>query len=273
MAQRRMFSLKVIDTDNFLDMSVSARELYFQFGMRADDDGFVGNPRKIMKMVGASDDDIKVLIAKKFIIPMSTSGVCVVTHWKVNNFIRPDRYEETQFKEEKGRLSLIDGRYSFDFTNKVGMPSGIPDDIPRLGEVSTSTKNDSTINPSISTISISNEDKGAAPPPPKKETISYELTPKEEAGQFFDNLVKGGTNLWVEKYLEELVVKGVPRDQLRKEAIKFAAYWTEKNSSGKKERWELQKTFEVGRRLAMWLSRSNSSQNPFIKKNKTIIYE
>ncbi len=151
-------------------------------------------------------------------------------------------------------------------------------------DISTSTKNSKTLKEDstndekslkddITDIDISNEDKGAAPPPPKKETISYELTPKEEAGQFFDNLVGGGTNLWVEKYLEELVVKGAPRDQLRKEAIKFATYWTEKNNSGKKERWELQKTFEVGRRLATWLSRSNSSQNPFIKKNKTIIYE
>jgi hypothetical protein len=135
MAKRRMFSLKVIDTDNFLEMSVSARELYFQFGMRADDDGIVGNPRKIMKMVGASDDDFRVLIAKKFVIPMSTNGVCVITHWRVNNFIRPDRYEETEFKEEKGRLSLIDGKYSFDFTNKVGMSCGIPDGIPSIGQV------------------------------------------------------------------------------------------------------------------------------------------
>lgn len=141
MAQRRMFSLKVIDTDNFLDMSVASRELYFQLGMRADDDGFVSNPRRIMRMLGASDDDLRLLITKKFIIPMSTNGVCVVTHWKVNNFIRPDRYEETQFKEEKARLSLIDGKYCFDFMNKID--TGIPEDIPlvdpgkvRLGKVS-----------------------------------------------------------------------------------------------------------------------------------------
>lgn len=129
-----MFSLKVIDTDNFLDMSVSARELYFQFGMRADDDGFVSNPKRIMKMVGASDDDLRMLVAKQFIIPMATNGVCVVTHWKINNFIRPDRYEATQFKEEKLRLNTIDGKYSFDFMNKIGIPDDIPDDIPRLGK-------------------------------------------------------------------------------------------------------------------------------------------
>ena len=142
MAQRRMFSLKVIDTDNFLDMPVSARELYFQFGMRADDDGFVANPKRIMKMIGASDDDFRVLEARKFVIPMSDNGVSVITHWKVNNFIRPDRYEATQFKEEKAKLSLVDGRYFFDFVNKV--ESGIPNDIPSIGKVSIGKDNNTS---------------------------------------------------------------------------------------------------------------------------------
>lgn len=111
MAQRRMFSLKVIDTDNFLDMSPTAQNLYFHLGMRADDDGFVASPKKIMQMCGAPDDDMKVLIAKCFIIPMATNGVCVITHWKVNNLIRPDRYVETEYKEEKGRLDCKDNKY------------------------------------------------------------------------------------------------------------------------------------------------------------------
>ena len=100
-----MFSLKIIDTDNFLEMPISARELYFQFGMRADDDGFVGNPKRIMKMIGTSDDDIKVLIAKKFIIPFE-SGVCVISDWRVHNLLREDRYTETIFKKEKQTLLL-----------------------------------------------------------------------------------------------------------------------------------------------------------------------
>lgn len=111
MAQRRMFSLKIIDTDGFLDMPISARELYFQFGMRADDDGFVGNPKRIMKMIGASDDDIKVLIAKKFIIPFE-SGVCVISDWKIHNYIQTDRYQETQFKlEKKALIENESGKY------------------------------------------------------------------------------------------------------------------------------------------------------------------
>ena len=109
-----MFSLKIIDTDGFLDMPISARELYFQFGMRADDDGFVGNPKRIMKMIGASDDDIKVLIVKKFIIPFE-SGVCVISDWKIHNYIQTDRYQETQFKLEKKALTEDDsGKYLLD---------------------------------------------------------------------------------------------------------------------------------------------------------------
>ena len=86
MAQRRMFSLKVIDTDEFLDMPQSSQLLYFHLAMRADDDGFVSNPKKIMKITGSGDDDAKVLTAKNFIIPFE-SGVCVIRHWRIHNYI------------------------------------------------------------------------------------------------------------------------------------------------------------------------------------------
>lgn len=109
-----MFSLKVVDTDMFLDMSPSAQNLYFHLGMRADDDGFVSNPKKIANMTNAADNDMQILIAKGFIIPMSTNGVCVVTHWKINNLIKSDRYTETEYKEEKDRLVCIEGKYAFE---------------------------------------------------------------------------------------------------------------------------------------------------------------
>lgn len=133
MAQRRMFSLRVVDTDMFLDMSPTAQNLYFHLGMRADDDGFVSSPKKIMKMVGAPDDDYRVLVAKGFIIPMATNGVCVVSHWKVNNLIKNDRYTETMYKEEKARISEKDGIYFIDFENGSKMvPEVEPQD--RLGK-------------------------------------------------------------------------------------------------------------------------------------------
>lgn len=98
-----MFSMKIVDTDAFLDMSQTAQLLYFHFSMRADDDGFVSNPKKIMRMIGVQDDDMKVLIAKKFIIPFD-SGVCVIKHWKIHNYIQNDRYSETNYTEEKMKL-------------------------------------------------------------------------------------------------------------------------------------------------------------------------
>ena len=102
MAQRRMFSLKIVGSDAFLEMPTSSRELYFQLGMYADDDGFI-SPRKIMRMIGASDDDLKMLIAKRFVLPFE-SGIVVVKHWKMNNQLRSDRHSPTQYIKELSTL-------------------------------------------------------------------------------------------------------------------------------------------------------------------------
>lgn len=103
MAQRRMFSLQVIDTDLFMDMPLSAQALYFHLGMRADDDGFVGNAKRIQKLVGAADDDLKLLILKGFVIVFE-SGVLVIRHWRVSNYIQNDRYQPTIYEAEKNML-------------------------------------------------------------------------------------------------------------------------------------------------------------------------
>ena len=94
MAERRMFAKTIIDSDAFLDMPTTTRLLYYDLSMRADDDGFINSPKKIQRMIGASDDDLKVLIAKKFIIPFE-SGVVVIKHWKIHNYIQKDRYKPT----------------------------------------------------------------------------------------------------------------------------------------------------------------------------------
>ena len=107
MAERRMFSTKIVDSDAFLDMPLSAQALYFHLNMRADDDGFVNNPKKIQRMVGASDDDLKLLIAKRFLLAFD-SGVVVVKHWLMHNLIRKDRYHPTQYQEEYRTLYLKD---------------------------------------------------------------------------------------------------------------------------------------------------------------------
>lgn len=103
MAQKRMFSLQVVDTDKFMDMSTSAQALYFHLGMHGDDDGFVSSPRKIARATGCNDDDMRLLAAKGFIIPFD-SGVVVITDWKINNTLKNDRYQSTIYQEEKAML-------------------------------------------------------------------------------------------------------------------------------------------------------------------------
>ena len=105
MAERRMMSKSVIDTDYFLEMPSSTQCLYFHLCMRADDDGFVSSPKKIMAMTGSSGDDYRILMSKQFIIPFE-SGVCVITHWRIHNLIRADRYKPTMYQDEKQQLDI-----------------------------------------------------------------------------------------------------------------------------------------------------------------------
>lgn len=105
MAERRMFAKTIIDSDAFLEMPTTSQLLYFHLAMRADDDGFVNKPKSLMRMVGCKDDDLKLLFVKKFLIPFE-SGVVVIKHWKIHNYIRKDTYTETKYKEEKSTLEL-----------------------------------------------------------------------------------------------------------------------------------------------------------------------
>ena len=109
MADRRMFAKTIIDSDDFLDMPMSAQALYFHLSMRADDDGFINNPKKIQRSVGASVDDLKLLIAKQYILTFD-SGVIVIRHWKIHNYIQKDRYKPTIYEEEKAQLELKSDR-------------------------------------------------------------------------------------------------------------------------------------------------------------------
>ena len=105
MAERRMFAKTIIDSDAFLEMPQSTQLLYFHLSMRADDDGFINNPKSIMRNVGCKEDDIRILAGKKFIIPFE-SGVVVIKHWRIHNYIQKDRYHETKYKSEKASLDL-----------------------------------------------------------------------------------------------------------------------------------------------------------------------
>ena len=128
MANRRMFSKDIVCSDSFLDMPPSTQLLYYQFGMEADDDGFIGSPNKLIRSFGANKDELKILISKRFIIPFE-NGVIVIRHWKENNQIRIDRYKETIFLTEKNQLTQGEnGWYEIGIPNDnqittIGKPS------------------------------------------------------------------------------------------------------------------------------------------------------
>ena len=111
MAERRMFSKAIIDSDTFLDMPMSSQVLYFHLSMNADDDGFVGNPRKITRMVGCSQDDMDALISKNYIV-IFDSGIVAIRHWRMHNYIQKDRYKPTIYREEKALLCGEDDKGS-----------------------------------------------------------------------------------------------------------------------------------------------------------------
>ena len=122
MAEKRMFSKTIVDSDAFLDMPLSAQALYFHLSMRADDDGFLNNAKKIMRTINANQNDYDLLIAKAFIIQFD-DGICVIKHWRINNYLRNDRYKPTIYQEQKNMLEIKDnGRYSL--INQDGIPDG-----------------------------------------------------------------------------------------------------------------------------------------------------
>lgn len=117
MAQRRMFSKRITDTDKFLDMSLSTQALYFHLNMAADDDGFIDRPKTIQRTIGASDDDFKILVAKQFIVPFD-SGVVVIKDWYIHNFIRKDTYQPTLYQEEKRMIEEYMPKQNYNKKNR-----------------------------------------------------------------------------------------------------------------------------------------------------------
>lgn len=125
MAERRMFAKSVIDSDLFLDMPLSTQCLYFHLAMRADDDGFVNCTKKVVRLLGASDDDLKLLAAKQFVLPFQ-SGVIVIRHWRVHNYLRADRYKPTECQHERAMLD-VENNGAYCLTSQpdtAGIPGG-----------------------------------------------------------------------------------------------------------------------------------------------------
>lgn len=167
LAERRMFSKTIVDSDAFLEMPLSTQALYFHLSMRADDDGFLNNARKIQRLVGASDDDLKLLVLKRFAIAFD-DGIIVIKHWRMNNYLRKDRYTPTVYQEEFKMLGIKDnGSYTLVDT------AGIPNDNQCVTQVSIGK--DSIDKSSINTTCPEPE-----PAPDRKQVISLTLNDKSE---------------------------------------------------------------------------------------------
>lgn len=186
MAQKRMFSLQVTDTDKFLDMSASAQALYFHLGMHGDDDGFVGSPRKIARTAGCNDDDLRLLAAKGYIIPFE-SGVVVITDWNINNTLKNDRYHPTLYSTEKSRLTT-------DHAGRLTLGNS---------QETTWNQNGTILEPEPNLTKPNKEDKATTPPrsrfvpPTIDEVKDYCLERKNtvDAERFFDFYSANG---WVQ---------------------------------------------------------------------------
>ena len=168
MAERRMFAKTIIDSDAFLEMPSSSQLLYFHLSMRADDDGFINKPKSVMRMIGCKDDDIKLLFVKKFLIPFE-SGVVVIKHWKIHNYIRKDTYTETKYKEEKSSLEM-DENSAYRLVGTV--PSRICDESVTSPSTQDRLGKDRIVQDSIGEESIV-EDPPAAPLPSKPVRHKY----------------------------------------------------------------------------------------------------
>ena len=184
--------------------------------MRADDDGFVSSPKKITKIINSAEDDMKVLIAKKFIIPFE-SGICVIRHWRIHNLIRQDRYTETEYKKEKELLIQEDNKYFLNNGKQKDIPNGNQMAAQvRLGKVR------------------------------KDKVRERESTPEQDFLNFLNSSEQKKINL-----LEEKLKRNLTAGE-KSEVAYFISYWTEETKNGKKQKWQLQQTFNFVRRIETW---------------------
>lgn len=233
MAERRMFAKTIVDSDAFLEMPLSTQALYFHLGMRADDDGFVNSPRKIMRTVSCSDDDLKLLIAKRFIIPFE-SGVVVIKHWRIHNYIRSDRYKATNYTEEKALLKLKENN-----AYTLIEPLGIPSDIPmvdagkdRLGEDSSKDR--------INICAIHDEFEALWKLYPKKQG-------KDKAYGYYEKARKSGTTYEEVKNGIEAYVEYIKAEQTDAQYIKMGSTFFSQKA------W-----------LDDWTALKHNTNNPFL---------
>lgn len=233
MARRRMFSLDIVDSDQFTDLPPTARLLYYELGVRADDDGFVGNPRKITKFAECSEEDIKTLEDNGFIY-MFDSGVLAIRHWTVNNQLRNDRYHGTYYVEEKKKLCKNMDNKTYYFIDD-GVPNGIPlVDLDKIREEELSKENSknnlakqkeekkNTVNESEIDEEIKKQFDVLWDKYPKKIGKAEALNCYNEAiqeGYSFDVINQG-----LDNYIKCIDLNGIEKEYIKKGATWFSDY-------------------------------------------------
>lgn len=226
MAERRMFAKTIIDSDAFLDMPLSAQALYFHLSMRADDDGFVNNPKRIQRTIGGSDDDYRILLAKNFIISFD-SGVIVIKHWKIHNYIRGDRKKDTAYPDEMGMLTTKEnGAYTLCLSDDSQM-SG-------KRQTNVSIGKDSIGKESIDKDSIGNSSCGEVAEPPTPQEPVFIKIPLVDKTEFdvTENMVKEFSEAYpavdVEQQLRSIrqwCIANPQKRKTRRGALKFINGW------------------------------------------------
>lgn len=253
MANRRMVNIRLIDSDLFLDMPLSAQALYFHMLMRADDDGFINSPMRLLRTLGCNNDDYKLLIAKGLILAFET-GVIVIKHWRLHNYLRKDRYHESVCQNEKEQLYLEDdGAYTFENTGKkVKKDTGQPDGnhletsgCPRLGKVR------------LGKDSLDNNIMPEQVEQPKQENDDETFRQSYPGAREFKVLLKNGEYVVTENTIERLI-QLYPGLDVVAEMRKLVA-WCENNPAKRKT------SRGINRFINGWMNRAFTE---FVQKPK-----
>lgn len=255
MAEKRMFSKTIIDSDAFLDMPLSSQALYFHLSMRADDDGFVNNPKKIQRLIGCGDDDLKLLMCKKFLIPFE-SGIVVIKHWRIHNYIRNDRYKETNYIEEKSMLGIEKNKaYSLLTENKDCTPliSTSTNGIPMVGKRDTQNRLDKN------RLDKNREDKN------REEETSIEKNRDDVicSSPTYKDSYKPINNTQVFKHFEKcgFIVTGMLIEQIAADIEIYSAQWMMDAASEAVQRGKINNYKYVLGILQNWMSKGRSDSD------------
>lgn len=255
MAEKRMFSKTIIDSDAFLDMPLSSQALYFHLSMRADDDGFVNNPKKIQRIIGCGDDDLKLLMCKKFLIPFE-SGIVVIKHWRIHNYIRNDRYKETNYIEEKSMLGIEKNKaYSLLSENNDCTPliSTSTNGIPMVGKRDTQNRLDKN------RLDKNREDKN------REEETSIEKNRDDVicSSPPYKDSYKPINNTQVFKHFEKcgFIVTGMLIEQIAADIEIYSAQWMMDAASEAVQRGKINNYKYVLGILQNWMSKGRSDSD------------